>query len=422
MRRLLLPAIAVALALGSAPAGAQTSAAIDDVQVTDLAALASGTLLAVGTVDGCDATIDPSGCTRLLRSDDLGATWTVAAADGWSGGRIVTAQGDDGPVLVSPTLAPGTLERSTDLGETWSGLDIDGRLVGRAGRADLVFTVDGTAVASVDPVSGESVQLFLRMPEGLDVDAAVTLPSDQQEVIFATGLAGADSQVARCVEFDCEVVWESDTTVLGVAIAEGEDTVVVHDDTGTMWLSADVGRTFIPRTIAGLPGDAAVSITDVAIDGSTLYAAVTAADAGALEGPLGVYSSTDRGATWTHLGEDPVVDGGVAAIVAVDGRLGAVGTSTRGFVCLGAEGWAPDCSGAPIGDAGPPDASTTSSTTDAPETSTTTSAPSPRTTVEAGPSSSARTASNAFFAIAAVVVAGCAGVALRNRRRERRPR
>lgn len=225
------------------------------------------------------------------------------------------------PNVVLAGFAPGGssgggLYRSSDGGATWSEV--------ATVRGKSVFAIEFTAAGTVYIGTQDSVW---RSDDGgltwvaanLDIgpnDQVLTVavaPSDASVVWVGIGAGLGAQKVNVMRSTDGGTTWTNRTPPFGggltsraIAVAPADaDTVVATFEGGQVWVTGDGGGTWTNRS-AGLPRG---PIQDVVYDGSRLLVA-----GGQLfqNQYLGLYQSTDLGATWTALHDStwpvPVVD------------------------------------------------------------------------------------------------------------------
>jgi photosystem II stability/assembly factor-like uncharacterized protein len=234
-----------------------------------------------------------SGSNGAVVSSDDGSTWTLLKSAGGVG-AVIPDPLNASNVLV---ITSAGLQRSVDGGLTFTNCSVPAGLdVASAtydpGNDSIVFAGAGTLLRSTD--GGASFQP-VQTDAGSQVLQVAVSPSDPTHV-YASGRLGQLTFIARSV--DTGATWTTTTSVGG-----GDRTLLVdptssdHVYAGTnegVFVSSDGTTTWA----AGNNGLAAAAPNDLAVDPSsptTAYAAM---------GPLGVYRTTDSGATWQQVDND----------------------------------------------------------------------------------------------------------------------
>ena len=232
--------------------------------------------------------------TRIFLSTDMGVTWTATATtNGVSGQAALSA---DGNTLVHSPTASTVSYRSTDNGATWT--TCSGLTVNEA--RPVADAVNSSKFYAYSPTNGAVL---------VSTDGGATFAQSN-----ATALANNGSKVIR--------------TVPG---REGHLWVPLYG--GGLTRSTNSGTTFTRVNASALTYCAAVGIGKAALGATyeTVYVY------GTVGGRVGVYRSTDEGATWVRVNDDAHEYGGPANGQFVVGDMNIYGrvymsTAGRGVV------------------------------------------------------------------------------------------
>ncbi len=323
-----------------------------------------------------------SSCVHLWVSHDGGATWSLAAARGWSRGVPQIAVDGGGHEML---IAPGSthLQRSVDAGANWTDVGPPGTTTilpsfahdggilvaanGGGGNADFLVTSQGQKSISG---SGSAAK---------DVAFAVP-PTYPGAGAFPPALLGAmDAKASTGEVLTCNaslacanpVVLPSNDPMAGPPTLVMSPSYAMDGTafayTGTaLFKSMDGGRTF-SRLVVGDVGTVVTSPLGMAVAPDyndhgpqrTAYVAITeiVGTGSSSRTAGGVYKTIDGGTTWTSISTgSPLEDGASTVALAPDGRLfaGYLGTRGWGLLCNAGQGWHATCPaiGAGIGSAG----------------------------------------------------------------------
>jgi xyloglucan-specific exo-beta-1,4-glucanase len=237
----------------------------------------------------------------MYYSEDDGATWTKLPTPKGQQGLVVLSA--DGKVLLHRPENSSTVYRSTDQGRTWTtvtGLD------GQAQYARIVC----------DPVNAD---LFYVL--------------DQQGKLLKSTDQGASFVVVGSVQNDAEGLWQSSNGLIRT----------VPGREGHLWAPLDQAQSWAPNgrfSTNGLAFSAdggaswtrfpsvysahAVGIGKAA-DGASYETLYIWGVAGESTNPLGIYYSTDKGASWKRMNDDQHQYGGPGNGAFVQGDMNVFG-------------------------------------------------------------------------------------------------
>lgn len=312
----------------------------------------SGSVLAVGRRPGPCA----RECLVLFRSLDGGRSWERLAARGMTGPTVMAAPSyPDDPRVVA--LGAGGLSVSRDGGTTFAPVatQLSGSEVAMSpgfSESDPRLLLGGDPAWTYDDRTETAVPLAGLATEGWRASFSFDPAYADSGLLLAGGAVHGEARTEGAV-FRCErqVVGDvcSDSVVLpglheppSVSIVPWNDTsAALAWGSGQVFVSHDGARSF--ERVPGLDGATLAALTH---DGAgTIYGAVSASR----RGRAGVIRSTDGGRTWTTLGAGTPLESGVAgvAVVGSERLLAApVGSSSLGLFCSTDAGatWAARCS------------------------------------------------------------------------------
>ncbi|QDV04912.1 Xyloglucanase Xgh74A precursor [Planctomycetes bacterium Poly30] len=280
--------------------------------------------------------------------DPNGAIENRSVAGSWSalgpfGGDIfdVAASPQSGSIVLAasaPSNGGGGLYRSADGGSTWD------EVTSLSGTAcyDIEFTIDGVAyVGTLGGLmtSADAGVTWTHLPFGFGVNQQtfeVTVDPQNSQRLWVGVADALGNQLANVVRSDDGGQSWVDLTppsvagqsVRAIAVDPSNSNRVVIGigggfSGGGVWTTTDAGASWTNRS-AGLPGN---PMNDLAFDGTRLLVCGGQAFGSQF---VGLYESTNFGATWTALH-----DGTWPSLVLNDIELGAVGTI---FVASGGAG------------------------------------------------------------------------------------
>lgn len=333
IRRLVTTAAAIVVVLpisGAALAAPERRVWVGSV-VASTAYAANHTLYSVQRVVDCK-----SDCTRLMRSDDGGASWRPAAASAWSGASVVAARLGGREVLVSPSQ--DGIEVSYDGGEAFEAINSP------TGAVDVAPSATGGLDVVV---SGADGQYLLELPGG-DVRKLEGTSLDSAQISFhpswpevpegqpAALASGAHPRTGLPVVQPCDA---SLTCTGGTAVDTKPGLAPLHLSPrfdrdgivfaahirGGLFRSTDRGRSFRPVRVAPATDKELIStVQSMAFGQASVFAGVLSVSgkeggSGRIDG--GVYRSDDAGVTWDKVGGASDLDRGVTALAAAGDRV-----------------------------------------------------------------------------------------------------
>lgn len=254
-------------------------------------------------------TRDAIGDVRLKKSVDGGATWTQLAAsvEHFMGAFWVDTSTSPSTIYVNNLFKPGLL-KSTDGGATWEGLGLEQ-------GCELIFPPSGSVLFAQHSEGGPLE--FLRSSDGGATWEAIAaaLPG-----VVPNGMRTDPRDPSRRL-----YLYAVDPDLAPESLADPGVVVYVSPDAGETWAKADSDeQEWAKMLIPVAPGTPPAAISEAAAFLAAFPWTVTDSATGAslnISGPMvidpsdpsilyaaastnlgtgGIYTSTDRGATWTN--------------------------------------------------------------------------------------------------------------------------
>ena len=349
----------------------------DDDTATGIAVDPAGSAYVVGTTKSLDFPIlhpldVPIRTGPLWKTSDAGLAWTDLPLDAFTVNALEPSK------AVRGAWYAGTLDgafKSTDGGASWRNLGLPLRL-GRFEPSVLHFAIDARAPATIYAATSDGLvkttddgghwtTIGAALPFGGAFLRGIALSPDSR-IVYAASQRGFFRSV------DGGATWTASNTGLGVdpfvsALAVDPATGVLYADvsrasdpsgTDQVFVSANTGATWTPTTLV-IPRRTVTALTVVRerrafaspgprrseqLSGDATEAPVSTVFLAARQvfsdGPFGVlFSSSDRGRTWTSIGEG-LPPAGADALAVAPARSAIVYAGSRGVLFVSRDGGA----------------------------------------------------------------------------------